>query len=159
MIASLISRAWHSPTFATWGSVGSRALVIALAVPIVVTRFTPSEITLWYLFTTILVLQMMADIGFSSVFSRAIAFGAGGSDSIGDFRDVAPSDAERRPNWTTIFRVSGTMRIVYLIISTIWLTILLTLGTYAVADVVAATTHPGSGSAPAVTYRLAVSLS
>ncbi len=144
MIRSLIQRAWKSPTFATWGSVGSRALVIALAVPIVVTRFNETEIMLWYLFTTILVLQMLADIGFSTVFARAIAYGAGGADNVGDFRNVPQRDATE-PNWSTILRVVGTMRAVYLIIAGIWALLLLTLGTYVVADIIAATSSPRAG--------------
>jgi hypothetical protein len=115
-----------------------------LAVPIVVTRFNETEIMLWYLFTTILVLQMLADIGFSTVFARAIAYGAGGSDSVGDFRDVRPQNVAGEPNWAAILRVVGTMRTVYLIIAAIWLLLLLTLGTYAVADIIAATSHPRS---------------
>jgi O-antigen/teichoic acid export membrane protein len=145
MIRVLLQRAWESPTFATWGSIGSRALVVAMAVPIVVTRFTEAEITLWYLFTTILVLQMLADIGFGSVFTRAIAYGAGGSDTVGDFRDVERKSAPAAPNWDTILRVTGTSRFVYFVIATTWFLALVLGGTWVVADVVTQTTSPAAG--------------
>ena len=76
---NIFKRIYHSPTLNTWGSFAAKALSLIIVLPLVLNRFTTAEISIWYLFMTIISMQMLADIGFSVTFIRVIAFAAGGA--------------------------------------------------------------------------------
>ena len=145
MLQRHLERLWHSPTVTTWASLVSRAGAVALVLPLVVTRLTEAEIALWYLFATIMTLQIIADMGFSSVFARAIAYGMGGAARVGDFRYVDSVSTDVAPNWSTVFEVRSTMHRTFLVLATLWSIILGVGGSYAVNSLVAELANPIAG--------------
>ena len=128
-----IDRVWNSPTLMTWGSFLTRSLSLVIVLPLILTRLSTSEIALWYLFSTIIGLQMLADVGFSPTFSRVIAYGMGGLNTfdIKDLRTIRQSPSLSEPNWETIEKICSTMGAVYLRLTVISIFLLATLGTCA----------------------------
>lgn len=139
----LILRIWNSPTLMTWSSFTTKSLSLVLVLPLVLTRLNTEEIALWYLFSTIIGLQMLADIGFSPTFSRVIAYGMGGlnTNELQDQRQISQriNRSQAKANWETIERICSTMRVVYLRLTGISIFLLATLGTWALVKPVSAT--------------------
>jgi len=117
----------------TWGSFATRSLSLIVVLPLVLNRLSTSEIALWYLFSTIIGLQLLADVGFSPTFSRVIAYGMGGLSTfeIKDLRDFKKSPALAEANWETIEKICSTMRAIYLRLTVISIFLLVTIGTWA----------------------------
>lgn len=98
----------------TWSSSGVRSLNILLVLPLVVTRFEAAEIALWYLFTALIQLQLLADFGFSPTFVRVFSYAKGGLgvESLADQRRPnAPTRPD--PNWEAVGLIWSTVRTVY----------------------------------------------
>ena len=127
-----IYRVWNSPTLMTWGSFLIRSLSLVIVLPLILTRLPTAEIALWYLFSTIIGLQMLADVGFSPTFSRVIAYGMGGlsSHELKDLRNIKQSSSLGEPNWETVNKICSTMRAVYLRLTVISIFLLATFGTW-----------------------------
>ena len=129
----LILRIWNSPTLMTWSSFTTKSLSLVLVLPLVLTRLNTEEIALWYLFSIIIGLQRLADVGFSPTFSRVIAYGMGGlsTSELKDLRSIKYSAKSREPNWDTIEQICSTMQAIYLRLTVILILLLVTLGTWA----------------------------
>lgn len=127
------NRFWNSPTLMTWGSFITRSLSLIIVLPLILTRLSTEEIALWYIFNTIIGLQLLADVGFSPTFSRVIAYGIGGlsTHELKNFCNIKKSPSPREPNWETIEKICSTMQAIYLRLTTISIILLATLGTWA----------------------------
>jgi len=68
----------NSPTLMTWMSLITKSLAFFLVMPLIVTRFSTSDVALWYLFVSALSFQLIADLGFSSTLIRMFSFASGG---------------------------------------------------------------------------------
>lgn len=113
-ILATIRRFWNSPTVTTWLSYFARALGLLLITPIILKRFSPEEVTVWYSLLTLISLQMMADFGFSSTFARALAYAMAGLESLHDIRQSQrPSLTSNEPNWPLLRRILSTMNVIY----------------------------------------------
>jgi len=99
----------------TWGSFLTRSLSLIVVLPLILNRLTTGEISLWYLFSTIIGLQLLADLGFSPTFSRVIAYGMGGASDLNlkDFREIKKAGTPSPANWDTIEKICSTMRVIY----------------------------------------------
>ena len=117
----------------TWGSFATRSLSLIVVLPLVLNRLSTPEIALWYLFSTVIGLQLLADVGFSPTFSRVIAYGMGGLNTfeIKDLRNIKPLTSLAEPNWQTIENICSTMRAIYLRLTVISIFLLSTIGTWA----------------------------
>ncbi len=146
-ISKLLHDCWNSPTIMTWGSFLSRSLTLILVTPLVVTRLTTEEISLWYIFSAIISLQVLADIGFTPTFSRVIAYAMGGAEvhNLGDYHSANIDAGYGSPNWKTVEEIYATMRAInskLLIISTILLALL---GSFSLIKPVSAIQNPFLG--------------
>lgn len=113
-ISATIRRFWNSPTLTTWLSYFARALGLLLITPIILKRFNPAEVTVWYSLLTLISLQMMADFGFSSTFARALAYAMAGLENLHDIRQSQrPSIGAQEPNWLLLRRILSTMSVIY----------------------------------------------
>ena len=130
---NLLKLLWDSPTLMTWGSFATRSLSLIVVLPLVLNRLSTPEIALWYLFSTIIGLQLLADVGFSPTFSRVIAYGMGGLNSfdLKDLRKIKQSASLAEANWETIEKICSTMRAIYLRLTVISIFLLVTIGTWA----------------------------
>lgn len=120
----------------TWGSFLSKSLSLVVVLPILLTRLDTSEISLWYLFMTIIGLQTIVDAGFSPTFIRVIAYVKGGV-GIGQLKEchykgTGTFDAE------VLNHVYSTMRRVYRYLGLIWTSLLVVVGTIVLQRPVAA---------------------
>jgi len=122
---------WNSPTIMTFGSFLANALKLIVVLPLVLTRFNIEDITVWYIFATIISLQNLVDIGFSPTFSRVIAYAMVGAsaNNISDYRKITPKASNRKPNWKTIEDICAAMRKVYVTLTLILIAFLLIIGT------------------------------
>jgi len=84
---SLILRLWHSPTFTTWGSLGTRLLSVVLVLPLVLVKFSPAEVVIWQLFATLATLLLLLDFGLAPTFSRLLSYANGGA-CLADLSDM-----------------------------------------------------------------------
>lgn len=106
---STLYRLWHSPTLMTWGNQGVRLAGFAILLPLVLNRLTVEEASLWLLFQALLLLQRMADFGFTPTFVRIVSYARAGKTPQGNSNPAASwgeGDQSMR-------RVLGTMRFVY----------------------------------------------
>ena len=76
-----------------------------LVLPLILSRFSTEEIVLWYLFNSIIILQLLADLGFSPTFSRVIAYSVAGASKLEDYRDGSAGQNGGAPNWGLIDRI------------------------------------------------------
>lgn len=131
----------------TWGSFVTRSLSLIVVLPLILTRLSTEEIALWYLFSTIIGLQMLADVGFSPTFSRVIAYGMGGLSTfeLKDLRTIKQSVSTKEPNWETIEKICSTMQAIYLRLTVISIFLLVTFGTWALVKPISTITDVTSG--------------
>jgi O-antigen/teichoic acid export membrane protein len=128
----------------TWASYLTKSLTFVLVLPLVLTRLDAGDIALWYLFSTIIGLQLLADLGFSPTFVRVIAYAMAGA-GVGELREAGTAaPAGRRPaDWGTVERIWATMRVVYNRLTLVSMAALALGGTLAVMRPVGASPHPG----------------
>lgn len=129
-LKTIFYKTWESPTLMTWGSFSTRILNFFVILPLIVTRFSTSEITLWYLFMTIINLQVLVDLGFSPTFTRVLAFAMGGASP--EELKSPILNQKRNPNWNCIEIIFSTMRWLYDRLSLAWPVLLGAFGTMAV---------------------------
>jgi O-antigen/teichoic acid export membrane protein len=127
-VKKIFYRFWNSPTFTTWGSLFVRSFDIVLLMPLLLTRLTPGDVAIWYLFKSFISMQPIIEAGFSINFSRVIAFAIGGSNEIAvnNFEDQKP--LQQNPNWTNIEKIVSTMDVVYKWVTLFALLLMLVVG-------------------------------
>lgn len=116
----------------TFGSFTANAVKYIILLPLILTRLETADIAIWYLFVTIIIIQNIADIGFSPTFSRVIAYAMAGasSDYLSDYRKIDSIKNSGMPNWETMEKICHAMHRVYLLLIFPLFILLLTLGTY-----------------------------
>jgi hypothetical protein len=131
----------------TWGALVTRSLGTLVVLPFILTRFTPAEIVVWYLFRSFGILQTLGDLGFSATFTRVIGFALGGLDDreLRDLRDLPTAPEYRAPNWGTLARICATMRVLYTRLAAFVVLLLLSVGTLSLAAPIGALAAPGGG--------------
>jgi hypothetical protein len=136
-------RVWNSPTFTTWASFATRLLSLTLVLPLILNRFNTADIALWYLFSIIISLQSLADMGFGTTFTRVIAFAMGGATELNDLRTIPKfhTEIKNTPNWAIIEKIVSTMQTVYSRLSIVIFFLLVTLGTLSLIKPISKTDH------------------
>lgn len=120
----------------TWGSFLTKSLSLVVVLPLLLTRLQPAEITLWYLFMSIIGLQSVADAGFTPTFSRIISYVMGGA---GIHELKSPKGTESKNfDKQTLNQVYSTMRTVYFRLGFVWTLLLVTVGTFSLKKPIAA---------------------
>ncbi len=106
-----------SPSMWTWLSLAARMLALGATLPLVVANFDANSVTLWYLFATIMALQLIADMGLSAVFARFYAYARGGAERLGSQSGreprAEPAAEVEGVNWQLVARLLATMRPAY----------------------------------------------
>lgn len=122
-------RLWHSATVASWTSLIARTLSMGFLLPFVLARFPVPEVALWCLLMSIRGYGLIADMGFSTTFTRVIAYALGGAEDIGGLIDASVISQSKGENIPLVAQLCSTMHHVYLRISLIWFVLLATAGT------------------------------
>jgi hypothetical protein len=124
----------ESPTLMTWMSYSTKALTLFGVLPLVLKRFSPGDIVLWYLFATIITMQNLADFGFRQTFSRIISYAFSGAKHIGIFNKSSDnaeiSGQKTEPNAELLNSIISTMKYIYLRLTGIMFILMLVFGTY-----------------------------
>lgn len=129
MVKALFTKAWNSPTIMTWMSYSTKALSLFIVLPLILKQFSAEEISLWYLFSSIITLTSLADLGFKATFSRIIAFAMGGAKDVAIFKgDAVVHDA--KPNWKLIEKICSNMNIIYIFLTLLLIVIFFTFGSW-----------------------------
>lgn len=155
-------RVWDSPTITTWASLLARSLGLLLVTPLALRKFSTEEIAVWYLFLTLIGLQLLVDMGFTPSFSRVLAYAMGGMKKIEDI--PAPGsrfESSGAPNWPFIAEIFSTMRTFYSRLAFGAAAALALFGTLALVRPIHQVQHPGQAwaawvailAATAVTFR------
>jgi hypothetical protein len=135
----LVNRLWNSPTFNTWLSYSTKALSLFVVLPLVLKNFTTGEVSLWYLFATIIGLQGLADMGFKTTFIRFISYAMGGATDIG--KNQVSASGNEEANWQLIARIFSMMRTIYRRLTVVFFILLVTLGTWSMHRPVSMVEH------------------
>jgi O-antigen/teichoic acid export membrane protein len=129
MVKALFTKAWNSPTIMTWMSYSTKALSLFIVLPLILKQFSAEEISLWYLFSSIITLTSLADLGFKATFSRIIAFAMGGAKDVAVFKgDTVVNDA--KPNWKLIEKICSNMNMIYIFLTLLLIVIFFTFGSW-----------------------------
>lgn len=129
MIKEILKRGWKSPTIMTWMSYSTRALSLFIVLPLILKKFSAPEISLWYLFSAIIVLLNLADLGFKATFSRIISFAVGGAEDVG-IQIGNTKTNKLSPNWSLIEKICSNMNLIYKYLTVLLLLLLVTVGTW-----------------------------
>lgn len=141
-------RAWSSPTLTTWGSLMSRLGGSLILLPLVLHTLPQQEFALWLLFLTAVNLQVLADVGFSQTFVRAISNARGGavvSDLSYQKRKINSTQIPATLNTETLSRVISSLAPIYFRLSLICFLLMAILGTSALYTPINGTVNPSSG--------------
>lgn len=109
----MFKRVWNSPTLNTWASLFGRTLGAVLVLPLVLKKFPVEDFNVWSLFSTLLGLQLVVDMGFCVTFVRAIPVALADADSPRAFQPNATVAKRGGPNWELVSRFIGSMRFIY----------------------------------------------
>jgi hypothetical protein len=140
----MIKRIWNSPTLNTWASFFGRTLGAVLVLPLVLKKFPVEDFNVWSLFSTLLGLQLLVDMGFCVTFVRAIAFCLAGAESPAAFQRNAAVSKNDGPNWGLLDRVIGSMRFIYRRLALLYLVLLAVVGSAVLARPISLTPDPTS---------------
>lgn len=127
----VFNKFWHSPTFNTWLSYSTRAVSLLIVLPLILKRFTDSEVALWYLFSTIISLQGLVDMGFKVTFVRMISYAKGGATEVISVIKHGTNYTTDESNWEMINKIYSVMDRIYTWLSVASFILLITLGTLA----------------------------
>lgn len=120
-----------------WGNFVVRFGSLLFVTPLILTRWDVSSISAWYLFSSVIALCSLLDLGFGPTFTRLISYGRVGDVRRKSLREIH-GVADRVPDWCGLEEVYVTMRVVYGKLALLVFIVLLTLGTWSVAKTVGA---------------------
>jgi O-antigen/teichoic acid export membrane protein len=106
-----------------------------LLLPFVLTRLSPAEVGIWYLFLTVQSLAFLADFGFQPTLTRAFSAAYAGSSEI---RKQGLAEALGRPNLILVEQILRLCRGFYMALAAAVLLLLLTAGTAYIRSLTAA---------------------
>ena len=112
-----------------WGNNISRILSLLVITPLVLTIFTTSEVS------SFIVLGALIDFGFSPVFVRLVSYAAAGSKSLDPNEDTPEinENVKIEINWIILEKLSGSMNVIYTVLSFVLFLLLSTLGSYLIS--------------------------
>lgn len=129
IVRKLINQAWDSPTITTWATFLSRPLNLLLLTPLIVTRFSIEETSVWFLFNIYLGLQSLADFGLNNSLTRAYAYAYGGATSIKIFVNKCDIESTKKINWDLAEKINSSLTFLLIGLSIIFSVFLIILGT------------------------------
>jgi len=142
----MLRRIWNSPVLMTWGNLLAKSSSLILLLPLILTNFSSVDIVVWYVYSTIISLQMLIDFGFTPTITRIISYAYGGL-SIREIEKLTISDIksetiEKRPNYSSIYICYLTSKYAYLLLVVISLCFSAVIGTWLVSDSLSSSTTP-----------------
>ncbi len=128
----MFKRILNSPTIMSWSAQFTRFGSIVLVMPLIITKYSPIEISFWLLIGNIIGFALLADSGFGSALVRAVSYFRAGETSLPRTREEYDSReqfANLEPNIEKLRDLLATTRPIYFILGAISV-ILLLVGTF-----------------------------
>ena len=130
----------------TWFSFSAKALSMLVVLPLILSTFSKTEISLWFLFNILFGFQIIADLGFGSTFSRVISFAMAGLKNLDDIGNKKTStDVLISPNWELILGLIKKMDKIFFIISIFFVAIISFLSIWLLDTPIEKLEYPRSG--------------
>lgn len=114
-LLNLVKYLWNSPTFTSWANLGTSTLGLLAILPLVLSQFSADEITVYYLFGSVIGIQGLLKLGFEPTFVRLIGFAHGGRKvgEMADLRKVSCNEYEEVSlNQESIKSICSSMRLI-----------------------------------------------
>ena len=109
----------------TWFGFSAKSLSLVVVLPLILSKFSENEISLWYLFSILFGFQIIADFGFGSTFTRIISYGMAGLTDLNNINVKNKNEVKaNNPNWSFIYAVRKYMNGVYIKISAVFIFII-----------------------------------
>lgn len=104
----------------TWFSFSAKSLSIVVVLPLILSKFTTTEISLWFLFSVLFGFQIIADLGFGPTFTRVISYAMAGLKNLEDIGlEKYNIGSHKSPNWSLIMALNKKMKTIFLFVSVI----------------------------------------
>jgi hypothetical protein len=141
-------RIWESPTLMTWASLSVRLSSVVVVLPLVLHRFAPAEVAVWLMFSTILTLTVLLDLGLAPTFSRLFSYALSGApvEAMADMRSglknvSSPGSVDCA---ATVGRLFGVLRWVYPRLALCSVVLFSAIGTWALSVPIERTAEPAA---------------
>lgn len=127
---SYLRTAYRSPIITSWLHIGIRTLNATIILPFALNCFTPEEISVWFLFYTVIGISQVVSLGFNVTFVRFLAYSYGGLKSK-SFRNI---DKNKKlldfdsPDWNEICDIFFCMKRIFLVMGCMYFLVLSCLG-------------------------------
>lgn len=114
-----------------WLGHALKSLQIVLVMPLAFSFLSPDEITVWLILLTLISLQILADMGFTPTYTRALSMAFAGAKSLNPPSDnnTAADQVKSEPNESLINDIVATMVVTYGRMSLVATVILFIIGT------------------------------
>jgi hypothetical protein len=139
------ARAWHSPTFTTWGSMAVRLASVLLVLPLVLSRYDAADVAVWQLFGVLSTLALLFDFGMAPTFARLLAYARGGASvaqMLAPAADAPKAQAGAIMAVESAAAVLATQRWLYARLAVAATLVMALVGSLALAHPIAQTTDP-----------------
>src|SRR5258706_3309747 len=123
--------------FATIIRVGANILLL----PLILKRFSPAELALWWVFVALGAVANLADFGFGQAISRVYSYLWAGAEDF-DTEGLRPPPKSSNPNYSRIRQFNGTVQYFYFRISLIAIAVLAIGGTPFVVRLITPPSNP-----------------
>lgn len=140
----MFRKIWNSPIFMTWGNLTAKSSNLVVLIPIVLRTFSKEDVVIWYLYFTVVSLQLLIDFGFLPTFSRLFSYAYSGLN-INQIKDIRNNKiADGIVNRESIDRLYFATRTVYLWLAIVSCLLAVSFGSYMVYEPMNRSTHPTS---------------
>ncbi len=128
----------------TVGNLSAKSSNLVILTPVVLTVFSKEDIVVWYLYFTIVSLQLLIDFGFLPTFSRLFSYGYSGL-SISQIENIKENkNGGGKPNEESLALIFEATKKVYKILALITFFFATSVGTYLVWNSIQASSNPNS---------------
>ena len=114
MSKAVFLRIWNSPTFTTMGSFFSKSISLLLVTSLILKGFSVEEVAVWFLFSTIISLGFILDLGFAPTFIRLVSYILGNNSKQREHEEDLRKDSSK---WHEMQRLYGTIGFIYLLLT------------------------------------------
>lgn len=140
----LLKKTFNSPTIMSWASAFVRFGSMIFVFPLILTNYSSIEQSFWFFTNTIIGFAMLADMGFGSVLTRAVAYFKSGSSRIPRNREeygLTDEFSNGEPNYGMLKDLLTTSNRIYLFLAVVVIVLLSTFGTAFIWNLMALSKH------------------
>lgn len=139
----ILKQAFNSPALMTWGNLSAKSSSLVILLPVVLTTFSAEDIVIWYLYFTVVSLQMLIDLGFLPTFTRLFSYAYSGLsiEEIYKIKSLRKKN-KKKPDQKSLYCLFLATRHVYSILAVLSLILSLTAGSWFVAPILAKSSNP-----------------